>query len=296
MKKTILILLLALTMLGATASAAVKVVASSSDLAAIAREIGGDKIEVTAIAQGKSNLHFVEMLPSYMLKVSKADIYLKVGLAMDQWADGIIDGSRNGKLNIVDCSNGIEVLDKPAGKVDASMGDVHPSGNPHYWLDPRNGKTIAKNILDGLVKADPTNTAAYGANFGSFTRRLDSAWQVWSSASEVFRGSKVISYHTTYSYFAKAFGIEIAGQIEPKPGIEPTASHTSELIDLMNQQQVKIIFREPYFSERAPNTLAKATGATVYTVPSSVGGVEGATDYFSLFDTLLGTLRKASGH
>ncbi len=296
MKKTILMFLLALTMLVTTASAAVKVVASSSDLAAIAKEIGGDKIEITAIAQGRSNLHFVEMLPSYMLKVSKADIYLKIGLTMDQWADGIIDGSRNGKLTIVDCSNGIEVLDKPAGKVDASMGDVHPSGNPHYWLDPRNGKLIAKNILDGLVKADLTNASVYQANFESFAQRLDSAWQNWSAASESFKGTKIISYHTTYSYFAKAFGVAIAGQIEPKPGIEPTASHTSELIDLMNQQSVKIIFREPYFSERAPNSLAKATGATVYTVPSSVGGVEGATDYFSLFDTLLGTLKKATGH
>ncbi len=296
MKKTILILLLALTTSVTTTPAAIKVVASSSDLAAIAKEVGGDKIEVTAIAQGRSNLHFVEMLPSYMLKVSKADIYLKVGLAMDQWADGIIDGSRNGKLIIVDCSNGIEVLDKPAGKVDASMGDVHPSGNPHYWLDPRNGKIIAKNILDGLLRADATNGASYQTNYDSFVRKLDSAWQRWSADATSFAGTKFISYHTTYSYFAKAFGVEIAGQIEPKPGIEPTASHTAELIDLMNQQQVKIIFREPYFSERAPNSLAKATGATAYTVPSSVGGVEGATDYFSLFDTLLGTLKKATGH
>lgn len=296
MKKTTLMLVLVLGMLVTTASAAVKIVASSSDLAAIAREVGGDKIEVTAIAQGRSNLHFVEMLPSYMLKVSKADIYLKVGLSMDQWADGIIDGSRNGKLVIIDCSAGIDVLDKPAGKVDASMGDVHPSGNPHYWLDPRNGKLIAKNILDGLVKADASNGAFYQANYDSFVKKLDSAWQRWSADAASFAGTKFISYHSTWAYFARAFNVQVAGFIEPKPGIEPTASHTSELIDLMNQQQVKIIFREPYFSERAPNTLAKATGATVYTVPSSVSGVEGAADYFSLFDILLGTLKKATGH
>ncbi len=296
MKTTFYSVLLALVLVVSTASAAVKVVASSSDLAAIAREVGGDKIEVTSIGQGKANLHFVEMLPSYMLKVSKADIYLKVGLSMDQWADGIIDGSRNGELVIIDCSTGIDVLDKPTGKVDASMGDVHPSGNPHYWLDPRNGKTIAKNILDGLLRADATNGAVYQANYDSFVKKLDSAWQRWSADATSFAGTKFISYHSTWAYFAKAFNVEIAGFIEPKPGIEPTASHTSELIDLMNQQQVKIIFREPYFSERAPNTLAKSTGAIVYTVPSSVGGVEGATDYFSLFDTLLGTLKKASGH
>ncbi|MBK7141803.1 MAG: zinc ABC transporter substrate-binding protein [bacterium] len=296
MKKSLFIIVLMLAALTQVASASVKLVASSSDLASIAKEIGGDKIEISSIGTGKANLHFVEMLPSYMLKVSKADIYLKIGLTMDQWADGIIDGSRNGKIVIVDCSKGIDVLEKPTGKVDASMGDVHPSGNPHYWLDPRNGKTIAKNILDGLVKADPANASAYEANFASFTQRLDSAWQNWSTEAASFRGLKLVSYHTTYSYFANAFGIEIAGQIEPKPGIEPTASHTSELINLMSGQHISVIFREPYFSERAPNSLAKATGATVYTVPSSVGGVAEATDYFSLFDTLLGTLKKANGH
>lgn len=298
MKRSILYLglTIALALWGSHAVAAVKIVASSSDLAAIATEIGGDKIEVTSIGQGKTNLHFVEMLPSYMLKVSKANLYLKIGLAMDQWADGIIDGSRNDKLVVVDCSNGVDVVDKPTGKVDASMGDVHPQGNPHYWLDPRNGQVIAKNILDGLIKADPANSSAYQANYDAFVKKLDSAWQRWSTDAAALKGTRFISYHSTWAYFSRAFGIEVAGFIEPKPGIEPTASHTSELIELMNQRQVKIIFREPYFSERAPNALAKATGAAVYTVPSSVGGVAEATDYFTLFDTLLGTLKKATGH
>ncbi len=298
MKRTMLhiALVTVIAACGSVASATVKIVASSSDLASIAKEIGGTQVEISSIGQGKANLHFVEMLPSYMLKVSKADLYLKVGLAMDQWAAGIIDGSRNDKLVVVDCSKGIEVIDRPTGKVDASMGDVHPEGNPHYWLDPRNGKVIAKNILDGLLQTDPANSSLYQANYDQFVHRLDSAWQVWSTEAASFKGIKIISYHSSWAYFARAFDVEVAGFIEPKPGIEPTASHTSELIDLMSKQQVKVVFREPYFSERSPNSLAKATGAIVYTVPSSVGGVESASSYFALFDTLVGTLKKASGH
>ncbi|HVP07185.1 MAG TPA: metal ABC transporter substrate-binding protein [Candidatus Acidoferrum sp.] len=291
------ILLVALTLWSATATAPwakVKVVASSTDLASIAREVGGALVDVNSIGQGKSNLHFVEMLPSYMLQVSKADLYLKIGLAMDQWADGIIDGSRNDKLTVVDCSKGIDVLEKPSGKVDASMGDVHPDGNPHYWLDPRNGKIIADNILEGLTKVDPGDAATYKANRDAFEARLDQKWQEWSNVASAFKGLPIVSYHSTFVYFAHAFGIDVIGYVEPKPGIEPTASHTAELIDLMKQRQVHVIFREPYYSERAPQAIAKETGAIVYTAPSSVGGTDDAKDYVSLFDTLVGILKQAT--
>ncbi len=288
--------ILTLIVLAAAPSfAKVKVVASSSDLASIVKEVGGDKVDVSSIGQGKSNLHFIEMLPSYMLKVSQADVYFKVGLALDQWAAGIIDGSRNDKIVVVDCSTGIDVLEKPTGKVDASMGDVHPDGNPHYWLDPRNGKIIAQNVAGGLSQADPSNAAVYKSNADTFGKRLDSAWQIWSSRAAAFKGTPVISYHSTWAYFANAFGIDVVGFIEPKPGIEPTASHTAELIDIMKKRNVKVIFREPYFSDRAPNALAKETGAVVYNVPSSVGGTDEAHDYFSLFDALVNTLTKATG-
>ncbi|MFZ1683284.1 MAG: metal ABC transporter substrate-binding protein [Candidatus Zixiibacteriota bacterium] len=282
-------------MLVAPTFAKLKVVASSSDLGSIVREVGGENVDVASIGQGKSNLHFVEMLPSYMLKVSQANIYFKVGLALDQWAAGIIDGARNDKLVVIDCSNGVDVLEKPTGKVDASMGDVHPDGNPHYWLDPRNGKVIAQNILTGLSQADPANAAVYKANCENFNRRLDSAWQVWSAKATAFKRLPIISYHSSWAYLAHAFDLDVVGFIEPKPGIEPTASHTAELIDIIKKRNVKVILREPYFSDRAPNALAKATGATVYLVPSSVGGTEGARDYFSLFDELISVLSKGVG-
>lgn len=293
-KRTLSIVLVLIVITAGSLWAKVKVVASSSDLASIASEIGGSNVEVSSIGRGKSNLHFVEMLPSYMLKVSQADIYFKVGLSLDQWAAGVIDGSRNSRLKVIDCSAGIDVIDRPSGKVDASMGDAHPEGNPHYWLDPRNGKFIAGTIREALAKADPANADAFQTNYDSFSKRLDSAWLVWSARAEKLKGTAVLSYHSSWAYFAQAFGINVAGFIEPKPGIEPTASHTAELIDLANKQNVKIIFREPYFSDRAPNAVAKATGAMVITVASSVGGTEGATDYFSLFDELLGALEKGA--
>lgn len=280
--------------LAGTASANVRIVASSSDLASIATYVGKDLVEVSSIGQGKSNLHFVEVLPSYMLKVSKADMYLKVGLSLDQWAQGVIDGARNDKLIVVDCSKGIEVLDKPTGKVDASMGDLHPEGNPHYWLDPRNGKTIASNITEALCTADPAHAAAYHANCEAFDALIDQKWAEWQNTAAGFAGAQVITYHSTFAYLAHAFGFSIAGYIEPKPGIEPTAEHNSALIDLMKSRQIKAILRDPYYSKRAPDAIARASGATVYEAPSSVGGTPEARDYVSLFDTLVGILAKGA--
>ena len=264
-----------------------KIVSSSSDLASIAEAIGGDLVEVKSIASGKSNLHFIEILPSYMFKVSKADIYLKIGLAHDYWADNIIDGSRNDKLLVVDCSQGITVLEKPTGKIDGSMGDIHAEGNPHYWLDPNNGRIIAKNIYEALIKKDPQNQATYESNYNAFVNQLDEKIVEWNAFSKTIANRKIVTYHNSWPYFARAFHLDIVGFIEPKPGIEPTASHNAELISIIEKQHVTTIFREPYFSTRAPNAIAEATGAKVLTVPSSVGGVDGVKDYFDLFDKLL---------
>jgi ABC-type Zn uptake system ZnuABC Zn-binding protein ZnuA len=270
----------------------VKIVASSSDLASVATHVGKDLVEVTSIGQGKSNLHFVEILPSYMLKVARADIYLKVGLSLDQWAQGVIDGARNNKLIVVDCSKGVAILDKPSGKIDASMGDLHPEGNPHYWLDPRNGKLIADNIVEALCKADAANAATYRANRDAFNALVDQKWSDWVKAAEAFKGAEVITYHSTFDYLAHAFGFTAAGYIEPKPGIEPTAAHNTEMIKLIKTKHIHAILRDPYYSRRAPESIARATGAIVYEAPSSVGGTVDAKDYISLFDTLVSILAK----
>lgn len=292
MRKILFTILIIILTVGSV-SAKTKVVTSSSDLAAIAKEIGGDLIEVKSIASGKKNLHYIEILPSYMLKVSKADIYLKIGLSHDYWADNIIDGARNNDLLIVDCSNGVDVLEKPTGKIDASMGDIHAEGNPHYWLNPDNGHVIAENIYEALIKSDPDNQSDYQNNYNSFNKKLDSAISVWQTQSATIPHREIVTYHNSWPYFARAFNLNIVGFIEPKPGIEPTASHSAELIKLIKQRKVTLIFKEPYFSARAPQSISEATGARVVTVPSSVGGVDGVKTYFDLFDKLLQLLKGA---
>ena len=265
----------------------VAIVTSTSDLKSIAEMIGGDLVTVESLNKGASNPHSVETLPSYMLKVGKANLYCKIGLDLDSWAAPIIDGSRNGKLVVVDCSRNVPVLEKPTQKVDASMGDVHPLGNPHYWLDPNNGLVIADNILEGLISVDPANAEAYRKNRDAFAAKLNQKIAEWKSVAAKLQGTEIVTYHDSWPYFANAFGIKVDGFVEPRPGIEPTPSHTAEIIELVKKRQIKMICMEPYFSDRAPKTIARETGAKVVVLPPSVGGALEASDYFSLFDTIL---------
>lgn len=278
--------------------AKVNVVASTADLKSIAEDIGGDYISVKSIVSGKSNPHFAEVLPNYMVMVSRADLYLKVGLELDIWAQPIIDGSRNGKLVIVDCSEGIQPLEMPTSRVDASMGDVHPQGNPHYWLDPQNAIIIARNIERGLTQVDPANSANYRAALAEFEKKISEKTALWNERAKSIEGLEIITFHNSWPYFARAFRISVAGFVEPKPGIEPTPSHTASIIELVKNSGIKIIGKEPYFSDRAPKVIASATGAQIIDLPPSVGGVPGADNYFSLIDTLIarltGALEKAT--
>ena len=291
MKKMMFTILLAVVSVS-TVSAKMKIVTSSSDLKAIAKELCGEHGEVHSLTDGKRNLHYIEILPSYMLKVSKADIYLKVGLNLDYWADPIIDGSRNSSLQIVDCSEHIPRLQVPSD-VDASMGDIHPEGNPHYWLNPKNGFTIADNICAALIQKDPGNTEGYKNNLNLFTEKLTAKIAEWKKAARNIAGAEVVSFHNSWPYLEEAFDIHVIGFIEPKPGIEPTASHTAEIIELIKKKQVKVILKEPYFSNRTPNSIAEATGAKLLTMATSVGGMDNTDDYFSLFDGIISVLTSA---
>jgi len=294
--KTLIIVLLAVLFAApAGALAKVKVVASTSDLASIAELIGGDLVEAEAIVNGKKDPHFVEVLPSYMVKVGRADVYLKVGGDLDYWADRIIDGSQNSGLLIVDCSQNVEFLEKPTTRIDASMGDIHRQGNPHYWLDPANGTIIAETIAASLSRVDPGNSAAYERGLEEFRSRLEAKTEEWRRVAEPIRGMEIITYHNSWPYFARAFGIEIVGFVEPQPGIEPTPSHTAQLISMIRSRNIKIIGKEPYFSSRTPDSIARQTGASVVEMPPSVLGADDATDYFMLIDSLLLRLVKAQG-
>ncbi len=292
--KQILAMFMLTALTAANANAKVSVVTSTTDLASIARFIGGDHVDVTSIARGTSDPHFVEVLPSYMVRVQKAKLYFKLGMDIDRWAAPIIDGSRNGKLVVVDCSKDIVPMEIPTGKVDASMGDIHSRGNPHYWLDPDNGAIIANTIADALTGADPSHAAAYRANLESFKSELASHKAVWEEKASGIRGLKIVTYHNSWPYFCRAFGLDVEEFVEPLPGIEPTPSHTARVIELVKAHNIRVIGVEPYFSMRTPETIARATGAKVVPLPPSVEGDPAAKDYFSLFDVIIDRLAAAA--
>jgi ABC-type Zn uptake system ZnuABC Zn-binding protein ZnuA len=273
-----------------TATAKMNVVSSTTDLASIATLIGGDLVSVTPLAAGNADPHFVEVLPSYMIKVKKAKVYLRAGLDLDRWALPIIDGSRNASLLVVDCSANIAPVNVPTGKVDASLGDVHSQGNPHYWLDPDNGVIIATAIADAFARADAGNAAAYQAGLERFRAEIERRKPGWQEKAQPLSQLQIVTYHDTWPYFCRTFGLEVVGWVEPLPGIEPTPSHTAALIEMVKGRNIRIIGVEPYKSRRTPDTIARATGAKVIDLPPSVGGAPGADDYYSLFDVIIDRL------
>jgi zinc/manganese transport system substrate-binding protein len=288
MKKSLSILATAagLALAARSGAAPLRVGASLPDLASIAHYLGGDKVEVFSVAKAGSNPHQVEVLPSYMIKVSRAALYLKVGMSLDQWADAIVEGSRNNSLITVDCSQGISVLDKPTGKVDASLGDVHPQGNPHYWLDPANGVVVAGNILEGLKKVDAGNAGFYQANFEKFKTESEAKIKGWKAAMAPLKGEKIITYHSSWAYLADAFGLIVAEHVEPFPGIPPSGSHLAKLVEDIKSNHIKLLLQEPYFKDDAPQFLARQTGIKVVKAPPSCEGT-GPQDYWNHFDDLV---------
>jgi zinc/manganese transport system substrate-binding protein len=266
---TITAVLLWSVLLVTPAAAAIKVVASINDLASIAAEVGGNEVEVASIARSGSDVHRVEVLPSYMIRVSRAQLYLKVGLGLDQWADPIIDGSRNSKLVIVDCSKGITALDKPTGKVDASMGDVHPEGNPHYWLDPRNGPIVASTIAEALSVVDPAHASEYQARAEALAKNAAAAFDAAHTRLASCSNRTILTYHTSWTYLLRALDLELVGTVEPVPGIPPTGRHLQELVETIRARQVPVLLEEPYFSAEAGEFLARETGLRVERVSAS---------------------------
>lgn len=253
----------------AAASSPIRIVASVNDLASIAAEVGGDRVEVQAVARPNSDVHRVEVLPSYMVRVSRADLYLKVGLGLDTWADQIVDGSRSNHLVVLDCARGITPLERPAGKVDASMGDVHPEGNPHYWLDPRNGAIVAREIAEALGKLDPQGAELFRQRAAGLAHSADSLLVAWTARSALMPLPAIFTYHSSWVYLGHAFGLAIASTVEPVPGIPPTASHLQKLIGIARERKVTVLVQEPYFSEEAGQFLAREVGVRVVKASAS---------------------------
>lgn len=292
-------LLVMLIMPQLAAAKKLNVVTSTTDLAAFAQEVGGDKINVDSIAKGYQDPHFVEAKPSFLLKLRNADLLVSVGLDLEiGWLPPLITQSGNGRIQqgangYLDASQFAEILEIPQGKVTRAEGDVHPLGNPHYWLDPDNGRRVARGIAGKLGELDPANSAYFQQRFADFDRRLSEAEKRWDAEMASYRGRKVVTYHRSWPNFAKHFGLDVVGYIEPRPGIPPTPSHTIDLINLMKRENVKVMLIEPYFDLRTPNNIASQTGAKVLVMTPSVAGEKGTEDYFKLFDYDLALLKQA---
>jgi zinc/manganese transport system substrate-binding protein len=283
----------------AAAQSKLNVMTTTEDLASIAREVGGDRISVDFIARGYQDPHFVEAKPSFILKLQRAQLLVVVGRELEVgWLPPLVQQSRNARVQpgasgYLDASLQARILDIPQGQITRAMGDVHPLGNPHYWLDPENGKVIARAIAGKLAQLQPNDKAYFDQRLADFTNRLSEAEKGWLAAMAPYRGVKVVTYHRSYTNFADRFGLNVIGYVEPRPGIPPSPRHTLDLINEMKAQNVKLVLVEPYFDLKTPNSIGRQTGAQVVVLPPSVGGEKEITDYFKLFDYNVGLLVKA---
>jgi zinc/manganese transport system substrate-binding protein len=275
------------------------VITATTDMAALTAEVGGDKVNVESLAKGYQDPHFVEAKPSFLLKLRQADLLIVVGLQLEiGWLPPLINQCGNPRIQVgapgyLDASQFAEILEIPQGVVTRAEGDVHPLGNPHYWLDPDNGRRIAHGIAGKLGEMDPTDAAFFQQRFQDFDKRLTSAEQKWDQEMQPFRGRKVVTYHRSFPNFAKHFGLDVIGYVEPRPGIPPTPSHTLELIQLMKRETCKVILVEPYFDLKTPQSIARGVDGQVIVYLPSVGGEKQVTNYFELFDYDIALLTKA---
>jgi len=293
------LLLLALLSPSLAEAKKLNVVTATTDMAALTQEVGGDKVNVESLAKGYQDPHFVEAKPSFLLKLRQADLLISVGLQLEiGWLPPLITQSGNSKIQVgaagyLDASQFAEILEIPQGTVTRAEGDVHPLGNPHYWLDPDNGRRIAKGIAAKLADMDPADADYFQQRFQDFDKRLTAAEQKWDAEMKPYRGRKVVTYHRSFPNFAKHFGLNVIGYVEPRPGIPPTPSHTLELIQLMKRENCKVVLVEPYFDLKTPQSIGRETGAQVVVYLPSVGGEKQVTNYFDLFDYDIALLMKA---
>jgi ABC-type Zn uptake system ZnuABC Zn-binding protein ZnuA len=270
------------------AVAQLRVVTSTTDLYDIARQVGGSRIKAVHISEGYQDPHFVEAKPSFILQLQRADVFAFVGLDLEiGWMPLLIDGARNSKIRMggsgyLDVSKVIPVIDIPSGNIDRSQGDVHPLGNPHYWLDPDNAKRIARLFKDKFSELDPAGEDVYEGNRKAFEKRLEAAEQQWKDELAKIKGKPVVAWHTSWRYFAEYNGMNIVGFMEPKPGVPPSPSHLAGLILTMQRTHAKVIVMEPFYDKKTADFVASKTGAKVLVLPPSVGGIKGVGDYIAL--------------
>jgi zinc/manganese transport system substrate-binding protein len=275
------------------AAAALRVVSSIPTLGSLAKEVGGDRVEVESLAKGYQDPHFVEPKPSLMLVLNKADLLLHVGLDLEiGWLPPLVLGSRNpkiqtGGLGNLDCSRAIPVLDVPTTKVDRSMGDIHPLGNPHYWLPPSNARIIAGEIAQRLSQIDPEGAATYRKNLAGFNARVYAAEKKWQPMASKVRGVKIVTYHKSWTYLSQWLGLQEIGYLEPKPGIPPDPDHLFRLIQAMRSEHVQLVLAEDFYNLNTARLVAEKGGAKLLDLPTDVGAKPAIKDWFTLVETIL---------
>jgi zinc/manganese transport system substrate-binding protein len=274
-----------------TASAAdkIRVVATIPDLKALTEEVGGKLVDVESLARGTQNAHELEIRPSLMLKLRRADLLIENGLELDSWADVAVQGANNpnivrGAPGRVDVSRGIQVLEVPSVRVDRSMGDVHPLGNPHYSLDPGMAPIITQNIVDALGRFSPDHRAEFEKNRQAFLARLDEAMARWERAMGPLKGASVVVYHPQWIYMLSRFGLNQAATLEDRPGIPASPAHITRVIRQMKDERIKVIIVEPWNDLKLATRVADEAGAKAVVLASMVGGVKGADSYIAAID------------
>jgi zinc/manganese transport system substrate-binding protein len=303
MRRTIVTLVVAVAVIGALLSAAesadkIRVVATIPDLKALTEEVGGHLVEVESLARGVQNAHEMEIRPSLMLKLRRADILIENGLELDAWADVAVQGANNPKIvrgapGRLDVSRGVPVLDVPSTRVDRSMGDVHPLGNPHYSLDPGMAPIITQNIVEGLARVAPEQRATFEKNRQAFLGRLDEAMARWTRAMEPLKGAKVVVYHPQWIYVLSRFGLTQAATLEDRPGIPASPAHVTKVIRQMKEERIKVIIVEPWNDLKLATRVADEAGAKAIVLANMVGGVKGADSYIAAIDHNVNALAQA---
>ena len=291
-------LLLGLLLADAEGAHKLRVVTTIPDLKALVEEVGGDLVDVESLARGTQNAHEVEVRPSLMIRLRRADLFFENGLELDAWSDVAVQGANNPKIvrgapGRVDVSRGVQVLEVPTARVDRSMGDVHPLGNPHYSLDPGQAPIVTQNIVDGLARVAPELRATFEKNHETFLARLEEAMVRWTKVLEPVKGAKVVVYHPDYIYVLTRFGIVQVGMLEDRPGIPPSPQHLAQLIRHMKDERVKVILVQPWNDLKLAQRVAEEAGAKVIVIPTMVGGVKGADTYIGTIDHNVNALAQA---
>ncbi len=296
--KKILSILLILSAFALSAQAKLNVVTTLPDLGALAREIGGDKVDVTTMAKPTEDPHFVDARPSFVVQLRNADVLIDGGAELELgWLPPLLQNARNPKLDVgkpgrVQAAQGVRLMNVPAN-VTRAAGDVHALGNPHFAIDPIVAKTIAQHIAQSFAAVDPPNAAAYDASFKKFEATINAKLQEWGAAMLPFKGQHVVAYHDSWPYFAHRFGVEIDVFLEPKPGIPPSPSHLAEVIGQVKAQKIKAIIVEPFHDRKIAEKVASATGATVVDFAQYPGAITNTDSYVKLIDTLVARLSAA---